>query len=81
MKRTTVTADAEDLALLEREAERRGIALGRLLGELVAARAEALRDERPKPRGAVFSSPPGTRGIAEEMDADPDAPWRTPFRP
>lgn len=74
-----MTANADDLSVLRREAERRGVSLAKLLGEAVAEKAAELERERPRPRGGVFDS--GTSvGIAEEMERDPHALHRRPFR-
>jgi hypothetical protein len=52
-RRTTVVAREEDLALLAHEARGRGLSLGRMLGEVVAERAEELRQDR-RPSLATF---------------------------
>jgi hypothetical protein len=53
-RRTTVVARDEDLALLQREARNRGLSLGRMLGEVVARRADELRQDK-RPRLGTFS--------------------------
>jgi hypothetical protein len=52
-RRTTVVARDEDLALLAHEARERGLSLGRMLGAVVAERADELRQGR-RPRLATF---------------------------
>jgi Ribbon-helix-helix protein, copG family len=48
-RRTTVSADAEDLATLESEARRRGASLSSLLAEAVEEKASAIkRAHRPR---------------------------------
>jgi hypothetical protein len=54
-RRTTVVAREEDLATLSHEARARGLSLGRMLGEVLAERAEDLRQSR-RPRLATFSA-------------------------
>jgi hypothetical protein len=45
-RRTTLSADRDDLALLEAEARRRGVSLAQVLREVVARRADELRQDR-----------------------------------
>jgi hypothetical protein len=73
-RRTTIVARDEDLALLQREARDRGLPLGRMLGEVVARRADELRRDR-RPRLGTFSS---EQSIAEA--AARDNPAARPFR-
>lgn len=56
-RRTTVTADADDLAVLEAEARRRGVPLSQVLREAIARQAETLRTER-RPRFGVGRGDP-----------------------
>lgn len=78
IERTTLAADAEDLALLRREAERRRVSLAALLREIVAHEADALRAARPKPRFGFVSSGVGLSTLADES---PDEPYEAhPFR-
>ena len=73
-RRTTVVAQEEDLAVLAREARDRGLSLGRMLGEVVAIRAQELRRDR-RPHLGTFRS---DTSIAELSD---DAqPASRPFR-
>jgi hypothetical protein len=73
-RRTTLVAREEDLATLSHEARVRGLSLGRMLGEVVAERAEQLRDDR-RPRLATFSA---DASIAE--DSEREGPAAHPFR-
>jgi hypothetical protein len=75
-RRTTVTAQDDDLAVIANDARRRGISLGRALGELVSVRAEELRRHR-RPRVAMFSV---DFSIAEAMDSEDENPAAQPFR-
>lgn len=65
-RRTTVVADEEDLAVMAGEARRRGMSLGRLLGELVGQEAGRVRQGR-RPRVATFRA---QVSIAEAMALD-----------
>jgi hypothetical protein len=73
-RRTTVVAREEDLATLSHEARTRGLSLGRMLGEVLAERAEELRRNR-RPRLATFRADAGIAKAAEE-----DGPEARPFR-
>lgn len=70
VRRTTVTADADDLAVLEAEARRRGVPLSQVLREGVAWQAEALRAER-RPRFGVGRGEPGLSTTSVEDEASP----------
>ena len=70
VRRTTVTADADDLAVLEAEARRRGVPLSQVLREAVARQAEALRTER-RPRFGVGRCDPGLSMTSVEDEASP----------
>ena len=74
LRRTTVVAEDDDLALLAREARERRVSLGRLLGQLVAERAERLREDR-QPRVATFRTDVGIAALMENED-----PAGRPFR-
>jgi hypothetical protein len=76
MRRTTVAAADDDLAVLAGEARRRGTSLARLLGEAVAEKANRIRRGR-RPSVGIFQA---DVEIAVAMDADPDGPAATPFR-
>lgn len=69
-RRTTVVANEDDLAVVADEARARGMALGRLLGEIVAQRATALRKER-RPHLGTFEA---DVSIAAEMDSGDERP-------
>jgi hypothetical protein len=73
-RRTTVTARDEDLALLAHEARGKGLSLGRMLGEIVAKRADDLRQER-HPRLATFRTDASIAKSAED-----EKPAARPFR-
>jgi hypothetical protein len=73
-RRTTVVARDEDLAILAHEARNRGLSLGRMLGEVVAKRADELRRDR-RPRLATFRADTGIAKAAEEQ-----RPEARPFR-
>jgi poly(3-hydroxybutyrate) depolymerase len=73
-RRTTLAAEADDLAVLEREAERRGVSLASALRELVAKEADALRADR-RPRFGIGHS--GGADLAQRSVDDEDSPART----
>ena len=73
-RRTTVVAREEDLATLSHEARARGLSLGRMLGEMVAKRAEELRRSR-RPRLATFSA-----DVSIALGAQRENPAARPFR-
>jgi hypothetical protein len=73
-RRTTVVAREEDLATLSHEAHARGLSLGRMLGEVLADRAEELRHDR-RPRLGTFRA---DVSIAKAVEAD--RPAARPFR-
>jgi hypothetical protein len=73
-RRTTVVAREEDLATIAHEARTRGLPLGRLLGEIVATRADELRRDR-RPRLATFRA---DASIAK--DAESEGPQARSFR-
>jgi hypothetical protein len=72
VRRTTLGASHDDLALLEAEARRRNVSLARVLRELVEREAAALREAR-KPRFGVARTKDGAAQIAS---ADEHAPVR-----
>ena len=74
-RRTTVVADADDLAVVAIEARSRGMSLGAMLGELVAQGAKEFRQKR-RPRLATFRA---QGSIAALMEKD-DEPAARPFR-
>lgn len=77
IRRTTVAADADDLAVLAGEARRRGVSLDKVLGEAMAEKADDVRRGR-RPRAGMFSG--GGYRIAETLDQQPDTPADRPFR-
>jgi hypothetical protein len=70
-ERTTLAANADDLAILREEARRRGVSLAGLLREVVAREAEALRQRR-RPRFGLGRS---ERGAARAAAERPDEPY------
>jgi hypothetical protein len=73
-RRTTVVARDEDLTILAHEARSRGLSLGRMLGEVVAKRADELRQVR-RPRLATFHADTSIAKAAAE-----EQPAARPFR-
>jgi hypothetical protein len=73
VRRTTVAAEMDDLAILEHEARRRGVSLATVLGEAVAREADALRRDALPRFGIVRGDGGATRRIA----ADEHAPARS----
>lgn len=69
-----MVAREEDLATLSHEARSRGLSLGRMLGEVVAERAEELRHSR-RPSLGTFRA---DASIAR--DAEKETPAARPFR-
>lgn len=76
-RHTTVSADADDLNVLAREAKRRKVSLSKILSEAVADKAAETR-RRLRPRAGLFAS--GPEGIRAGMEAEEDALAATPFR-
>jgi hypothetical protein len=76
-RRTTLSAEADDLDVLQDEARRRGVSLALVLRELVAREASMIRGRR-RPRTG-FASGDGT-SIAELMERDQDGPFSSPYR-
>jgi hypothetical protein len=73
-RRTTVVAREEDLATPSREARTRGLSLGRMLGEVLAERAEELR-QNTRPSLATFRADASIAKAAEV-----ERPEARPFR-
>ncbi|MFL5817768.1 MAG: hypothetical protein ACJ76L_09210 [Conexibacter sp.] len=69
-RRTTVSAPIDDLATLEREAQRRGVALTVVVAEAVSDKAAQLRTGR-QPRVGVARSSDGRS--ARDVAAEPIA--------
>ena len=72
IRRTTLAAEADDLATIEDEARRRGTSLARVLREMVARGANEIREAR-KPRFGVARS---EKGAAIAASSDEHAPAR-----
>jgi len=74
-RRTTLSAPAADLDLLEREAKRRGVSLTTVLAEAVTDKAESIRRGRPTPRFGLWTSTDGVDAaqLATEPIARPPA--------
>jgi ribbon-helix-helix CopG family protein len=73
MRRTTVSADRDDLATLEYEAKRRGVSLTHILREAVAEYAAGVRTAR-KPSFGIGRGGPD---LAQASVDDEEAPYRT----
>ena len=69
MRRTTLAAEDDDLALLEREARRRGVSLATVLREAVAREADSLRRKASPRFGVVYGDGGATRAIADDEQA------------
>jgi hypothetical protein len=76
IRRTTLAAESDDLALLEREARRRGVSLAQVLREVVAKEAAELRQRR-RPRLGIGRSGGRSPGGASLPEDEASA---TPFR-
>ena len=72
IRRTTVGAERDDLALLENEARRRNISLAQVLRELVEREADELRRARRPHFGVARTA----KGAAQAAAADEHAPVR-----
>ena len=77
VRRTTLSADPSDLAVLEGEARRRGISLARVLREAVAREADDIRARRRPRFGIVHGKGDATRRIAEDENAPAGRPYRS----
>jgi hypothetical protein len=69
IRRITVAADSDDLAVLETEARRRGVALAQVLREAVEREAGRLRGEAAPRFGIVRGDGQATRTIADDAPA------------
>lgn len=68
-RRTTVSAESQDLAVLEGEAHRRGVPLAHVLREAVAREANSVR-RRTRPRfGIARGDGTATRTVAKDEHA------------
>lgn len=77
IRRTTVAAEADDLAVLDREARRKGLSLSQVLREAVAHEAAAVRGRHRPHFGIVqreVSLPEGAASLAEYAGEHPEAP-------
>jgi metallophosphoesterase superfamily enzyme len=77
IRRTTVAAGSDDLAVLESEARRRGVALAQILREAVEREADRLRRSTSPRFGIVRGDGTATASIAR----DEHAPARRRGRP
>ena len=73
VRRTTLSAEADDLRTLEDEARQRGVSLSALLREVVAEKAREIRLQR-RPRIGIGRS--GHVSISDESAADESTPAR-----
>lgn len=71
IERTTVSLDADDLAVLRDEARRRGVSLSAVLQQALAREARALRSSR-RPRTGVVRS--GDSAVGRRASERPDEP-------
>ncbi|MDX6639186.1 MAG: hypothetical protein QOF12_197 [Solirubrobacteraceae bacterium] len=69
IKRTTVAAESDDLAVLESEARRRGVALAQVLREAVEREAGRLRRTAEPRFGIVRGDGTATASIARDEHA------------
>jgi len=72
LRRTTVAADSDDLAVLESEARRRGVALTQVLREAVEHEADTVR-RRTEPRFGIVR---GDGTATQKIASDESAPMR-----
>jgi hypothetical protein len=70
IRRTTVTADRDDLLVLEGESRRRGVPLATILREAVAHEADRVRS-RAKPRFGLWRSGVGAARAAADDETAP----------
>jgi hypothetical protein len=75
MKRTTVSADPDDLATLEYEAKLRGVSLTSILREAVAEYAAEVRSSHLPHFGIGRGGP----DLSQASVDDKEAPYRTQF--
>ena len=72
IRRTTLAAEDDDLAVLEREASQRKTSLSQVLREVVHEAAKERRARRPQPRFGLFAGS-GT-GVAQQAADDEGSP-------
>ncbi|MEX1022960.1 MAG: ribbon-helix-helix protein, CopG family [Dehalococcoidia bacterium] len=75
IKRTTVAANTDDLAILEREAKRRGVPLNHILREAVTKYAAEIRTTRRPHLGIAHVE----ANVSQMSVDDEDAPYREKF--
>ena len=75
-RRTTLSAEADDLAVLEGEARRRGVSLAQVLRELVAEKAAEVRRAKQPHFGIVSIGPVDGIPLSELSWRDEDSPAR-----
>jgi hypothetical protein len=73
VRRTTVSADPDDLETLEYEARRRGVSLNHVLREAVAEYAQEVRAARTPHFGIGRGGPDLSQTSADDVEA----PYRT----
>ena len=76
-RRTTLTAEADDLETLRAEAGRRGVSLNAVLSEIVARQASEIRSSR-RPRLGIGES--GGVDLSQRSVQDEESPASTPWR-
>ncbi len=69
IRRTTVAAERDDLAVIEAEARRRGVPLARVLREAVEHEADRLRHDTSPRFGIVRGDGSATRSIQRDEHA------------
>jgi hypothetical protein len=70
IRRTTLAAESDDLALLEAEARKQGVSLAHVLRQVVAREADRLRRDR-RPRFGVARSGVGAARMSSEDEKAP----------
>lgn len=78
VRRTTVAAEHDDLAVLEQEARKRGVPLTQLLREAVEHEAQRLRANAQPRFGIVHGDGAATRTIANDEPAPARRRGRAP---
>jgi hypothetical protein len=77
IRRTTLAAEAADLAVLEAEARRRGVSLAQVLREAVATEAGRLRAERRPRFGIVRGDGRASMATVEDEESPARARLRS----
>ena len=78
IRRTTLSADSDDLSVLEEEARRRRVPLAQVLREAVAEAAAARRARRPRPHIGIFTGDGST--TAQSTGDDEESPAKGRLR-